>query len=117
VNWVLLADGEIRDKEGRDSLAEVYANDVAWDSLPCAALAQMPDYIVANGLVYSPIDTWAVVSAPSLLSVDYRSADICTRVAIDMSVHDWTSDMMSKTAAEAGEDCARGVRASLYFVR
>jgi len=116
VSWVLLADVEIKDKEGRDLLAEVYANDVAWDSLPYAASAEMPGYIVANGLVYSPIDTWAVVLVPSLLSVDYHLADICMRVAIDMSVHDWTSDMMNKTAAEAGEDCARGVRASLYFV-
>lgn len=95
-----------------DSLAEVCANGAAWDNFPCAASAETPGCTAANGPVRS-IDTRVAVSAPSLLSVDCHSVDICTLVVVAGTARDSRADTIGKTAVEA-EDCARGDHAGLH---
>lgn len=108
-------------REGKDSLAEVYANDVAWDNFRDVALTGELNYIEADvsfQRAHLPVDTRdVVVLEPSpFLSEDYHLRNIYIQVVID-TTRDWRMlGKMDKGAAE-GKDYVREARVSLSSVQ
>lgn len=108
-------------REGKDSLAEVYANDVAWDNFQDVALTGELNYIEADvsfQRAHLPVDTRdVVVLEPSpFLSEGYHLRNIYIQVVID-TTRDWR--MLGKTdkGAAEGKDYVREARVSLSSVQ
>lgn len=108
-------------RESKDSLAEVYANDVAWDNSRDVASTGELNYIEADvsfQQAHLPVDMRdVVVLEPSLfLSEDYHLRNIYIQVVID-TTRDWRMlGTMDKGVVE-GKDYVREVRVSLNSVQ